>query len=338
MAPSLRSHRHLDDVVNEIRQCLLSQRDPLIIKIANAETADQELCTFTLCVDDAGVLSKCGQDTDRRLVGDNETALLRQGRPAPYARPGAAATAAQERTEKPSQTANRPSSFSYEAEQELRRRQLRIEQLELKLSHAQNELRRARLGDTAASSASPSDQSADVRNSSRSSSTSSGSDECAINGSSADSPMSASTSNSDDSALEAATNMSRLQLQHGRPASNNEDDADDESAAEQSRREEGDEMEAVASSTSQQDGAVEEGSSSRRSGRQRKVVGRFQYAVSTSTASVNAAKRRLASSASVPSGAKKSRREVGMRVEPEVTAMWRTARRCRTVRRWRSLL
>ena len=42
MMPSIHIQHHLDDVLKAIRQCLSSQRDPVVIKIANAE-GEQEL-------------------------------------------------------------------------------------------------------------------------------------------------------------------------------------------------------------------------------------------------------------------------------------------------------
>ena len=88
----------------------------------------------------------------------------------------------------------------------------------------------------------------------------------------------------------------------------------DDAAADLSHGEEDHEVEAIASTTSEQDSDVEEGSTSRRSGRERKAVDYLQYPASTPTASVSVAKRKLASTISMPSDAKKSKRQSSIRV------------------------
>ena len=79
MMPSIHIQHHLDDVLKAIRQCLSSQRDPVVIKIANAE-GEQELCVFKLRFDDEGVPSYCEQKTIG-AVEDDADALTQKQRP-----------------------------------------------------------------------------------------------------------------------------------------------------------------------------------------------------------------------------------------------------------------
>ena len=310
---SVHVQHHLDDVLNEIRQCLSSQRDPVIIKIANAE-AEQELCVFKLRVEDDGVLSYCERDTDG-VVEDDDTSRVfgRQRRLVSHARSRAAVGTAQESSPAPSQTVDHPTSFSHQVQQELKEQQLRIVHLELTLSRTQDELRRALQGDISASA----DQVAHDR-------TSTGVIGSANNGINADSSTSSSSSSSSScssishnnaSVSQAAADMSRLRLQHENIDRTKEDD---EAAVEQCQQEEEDHgVDASASTTSEQDSDAEEGSDSRRSGRQRKAVDHLQYPAPTPTASVCATKRKLTSTATVPSTAKKIKRQSSSRVAHE---------------------
>ena len=240
---------------------------------------------FKLRFDDEGVPSYCEQNTIG-AVEDDADALTQKQRPISRARSRAMTTTDQRSRLEPSQTVSHPSS---PLQQELTRQQERILDLEVRLSRTQDELRRALQGDISASPVAPVDS---VVSHGAGSSTG---NICAT-------PPSSSRSNA--SVSEAAANLSHLQLQHD--LAEEQDDAA-AAAAEQSLQEQEDhEVDAIASTASEQDSDAEEGSTSRRSGRQRKAVDHLSYPASTPTP---AAKRKLGSTTSISSDAKKIKRQ-----------------------------
>ena len=285
--PSIHIQHHLDDVLKAIRQCLSSQRHPVVIKIANAE-GERELCVFKLRFDDEGVSSYCEQNTIG-AVEDDADVLAQKERPISRVR----SRADQRSRFESSQTVSQPPS---PLQQELTQQQERILDLEVRLSRTQDELRRALHGDISASPVALVDH---VVSHGAGSST----------GNISATPASSSRSNA--SVSEAAANLSHLQLGHDLV----EEQDDDAAAAEQSQQEEDDhEVDAIASTASEQDSDAEEGSTSRRSGRQRKAVDHLSYPASTPTP---AAKRKLASSTPISSDAKKIKRQSDSRVAHE---------------------